>query len=203
MHDGPSIFSLAAAAFYGLVVVAALFAGRIAHAHRQQAWHVRCWLSVAALFVLLIILRVFDLEEIMRTDLRVLLAAEGLSQGRRAYQGIIIATLIALFAAAGLSLAYWVSQRISGRRNIAVALAGAGCVAMLTLILFRVISLHALDSLLFGPLKLNWFGDLGITFATLGSALFYAHHVRRIPEPRKPRIPRKGLHRPPDGKTHP
>lgn len=187
MQDGPSMFSLAAAALYCLVIISCLFAGRVATTHWQEAWHLRCWLAVAAIFVLLVILRVFNLEEIMRDDLRVWLTTEGLSQSRRAYQGVIIATLIALSAAVGLYLAYWVSQRISGRRNIAVAVASSACIAMLTLILLRIVSLHALDALLFGPLKLNWFGDLGTTFAILGSAVFYVRHVQRVPEPRKVR----------------
>lgn len=193
MTDGPSAFSLAAAAFYSLTVFACLFAGRVASAHRQQSWHLRCWLAAATLFALLVVLRAFNLEEALRDGLRSWLTSEGLSQGRRAYQGFFIAVLMSLFAAIGLYAVYWISQRISGRRNIAVALAGAGCVAMLVLIMFRLISLHALDALLFGPLKLNWFGDLGITAVILSSAVFYARHVKNAPEPRKSR---KGSPRP-------
>jgi cytochrome bd-type quinol oxidase subunit 2 len=173
MQDGPSTLSLVAAAFYLLAAVAAIFASQSAHSHRQQAWHMRCWAGVAAFFVLLAVSRAFNIEETLRADLRDWLKAEDLRQGRRSYQGVLIAIAIAACAAIGLYCTYLMARRISGRRNIAVAVAVVSSGAMTALIAMRLISLHAMDVLLFGPLKLNWIGDLGSTAAAMGAAAYY------------------------------
>ena len=60
-----------------------------------------------------------------------------------------------------------------GRRNIAVAIGIASCGVMLAIIALRMISLHAMDRLLYGPLKLNWVGDLGASALVLGAAIYY------------------------------
>jgi hypothetical protein len=51
---------------------------------------------------------------------------------------------------------------------------------MIGLIILRLISLHALDQLLFGSLKLNWVGDLGAAAAVFGSALYYILLLRNL-----------------------
>ena len=109
----------------------------------------------------------------LRADLRDWLQAEGLADDRRAIQGPIIAVSIALFAAIGMIALYWVAQRISGRRNIAVAIVWGACGVMVATIAMRTVSLHALDRLLYGPLKLNWVGDIGASLGVLAAAIFY------------------------------
>lgn len=49
---------------------------------------------------------------------------------------------------------------------------------MLGLILLRTISFSAFDRLLYGPLKLNWVGDIGAASLVLGAALFYIRVAR-------------------------
>ncbi len=44
---------------------------------------------------------------------------------------------------------------------------------MIGLMMLRIISLHMIDRLLFGPLKLNWVFDIGSTLAVLAAALYY------------------------------
>ena len=56
---------------------------------------------------------------------------------------------------------------------IAVAAAAAGCGIMLAVIAMRVISLHAMDFLLYGPPKLNWIGDLGASCMVMAAAVYY------------------------------
>jgi hypothetical protein len=52
---------------------------------------------------------------------------------------------------------------------------------MLFLVILRVISLHMIDRLLFGPLKLNWIGDIGASLVVLGAAIYYMKLVRERP----------------------
>jgi hypothetical protein len=173
------MLSFAAAGFYALVVLSCFGAAYVSRAGRQQSWHFKIWVAVAVLFVALIVSRVFNLEEILRADLREWLQSEDMVDDRRSVQGVIIAGAIAAFAAAGLYAVYWVSRRIEGRRNIAVAIAGGGGIVMLILIALRTISLHAMDQLLYGPLKLNWVGDIGASAAVIAAAVYYTWLIRQ------------------------
>ena len=178
MPEAPSLLSLSAAGIYVFVVGMCAATCLAARSRRQQRWHAQAWLFAALFFAALIAARLLNLEDVVRGDLRDWLRAEGALAERRVWQGYAIAIAISFLAAAGMYALYWVSQRISGRRNIAVALALASCGAMAVLVALRVISLHAMDSLLFGPLKLNWFADLGITAVVFGCAAYYTARVR-------------------------
>ena len=179
------MLSLIACGFYMIVAVYAWQAGRVARERKQRAWHGSTWLLIAAFFVFLIVSRLLGLEELLRSELRGVLQAQELSEDRRSIQGPVIAVIIIAFAALGMLAVYWVAQRISGRRNIAVALAIGGCGIMSATIVMRTVSLHALDQLLNGPLKLNWVGDIGASFAVLVAAIVYARIVSgRMDRPR-------------------
>lgn len=178
MPEGPSLLSFAAAGFYALVVIACLAAAYVARDQKQQIWHFQVWIAVSALFVFFIVSRILGLEETLRADLRGWLRAEDMVEDRRVMQGAFIAGAIALLAAAGLYAVYLVSRRIQGRRNIAAAIAGGCGLGMLGLIALRTISLHAMDRLLYGPLKLNWVGDLGASAAIIAAAAYYVWLIR-------------------------
>lgn len=173
-----SILSLVACLLYGVVAGAVVRAGREARRNRQQLWHVRAWSLMALYFVVLIVLRLLNLEEGIRESMREMLEAQNLLAERRSLQGPIIAVAIILFASCSMLAAYWTSQRVSGRRNIALAVAIVACGVMFATMVMRTVSLHALDRLLNGPLKLNWVGDIGSSLAVLGAALFYVSVVR-------------------------
>lgn len=173
-----SVLSIVACVLYTIVASGAVGAGLEARAKRQQPWHFRAWILIAIFFALLILSRLFSVEEFLRADLREVLQAQDLSQNRRSIQGPIVAVAIVLFASVAMFAAYWVSQRLSGRRNIAVAAAIAACGVMFATIAMRTISLHALDRLLNGPLKLNWVGDIGSSLVVLGAAFIYVKIVR-------------------------
>lgn len=173
-----SVLSLVACALYGLVAGASFRAGREARSKRQQPWHFKAWGLIALYFLLLIVLRLFNVEEGLREGMREMLEAQNLLADRRSFQGPIIAITIILFASCAMLAVYWTSQRVSGRRNIAVAAAIGACGVMLATMMMRIVSLHALDRLLNGPLKLNWVGDIGSSLVVLGAALFYVSVVR-------------------------
>lgn len=178
MQDGPSTLSLIAAAFYALVSVSCLLASQTAFTHRQQRWHLWAWLAITALFVLLIASRIFDLEEALRASLRSWLATEGLRADRRQYQGVILAVLLAAAVSGVIYGSNRLIRRVRGHRNLAVVISIMLSLAMAVLVALRIVSLHAFDQLLFGVLKLNWFGDLGTSAGILGAAIYYTCRVR-------------------------
>ncbi|WP_416227107.1 hypothetical protein [Qipengyuania sp. ASV99] len=179
------MLSLAAAALYCLVVLSCLGAGYFARLHRQQGWHARSWSIIAVLFAVLVILRLFNIEEGLRADLRGWLRSADMIDNRRIVQGWIIAACIAAFAGLGLLATYWINRRISGRRNIAVAIAAGASGIMIVTIALRSISLHAMDRLLYGPLKLNWVGDIGSSAAILCAAAYYIWLIRQMATARR------------------
>lgn len=180
-----SILSLVACALYGVVASVSLRAGLEARSKRQQPWHLKAWGVIALYFVVLILLRLFNIEEGLREGLRHFLETQNLLADRRSFQGPVIAIVIILFAAAAMLAVYWTSQRISGRRNIAVAVAIGACGVMFATMAMRIVSFHALDRFLNGPLKLNWVGDIGSSLAVLGAALFYVSVIRGNRKQRK------------------
>jgi len=179
MTDSPSMLSVAAAALYGLVVAACLLATAQSRALQQQPWHGKIWAAIAILFVALIASRLLNVEEIVRADLRSWLRSEDMLDGRRIWQRWLIAGSILVVASTGLFGAYKIIGRVTGRRNIAVAIA-AGCSGiMVCIIALRLISLHAMDRLLYGPLKLNWVGDIGASAAIIALAAYYVWVIRQ------------------------
>lgn len=173
----PSMLSLVACVFYAIVATTALLAWREARRKRQQFWHVKSWLFVAVFFVVLIFSRVLGAEELLRADLREFLRTQDLMAARRSIQGPAIAVALVMIGSAIMFAVYWVSQRLSGRRNVAVAVGLGACGAMFATIAVRTVSLHALDRFLNGPLKLNWVGDIGATLAALAAAFLYIRIV--------------------------
>lgn len=178
MSATPTLLSLAATAFYGIAVLGCGTACMTARANRQQRWHTHVWLAIAVVFIALILSRLFVVEDILRSDLRSWLRAEGLAADRRTWQGYVIAVVLMTSTLGGFYGLYAFSRKLAGKRNMAIMIAAASAIAMLILVGLRVISLHAMDQLLFGPLKLNWFGDLGATVLVTGSAIYYTRRVR-------------------------
>lgn len=168
-----TVFSVIAACFYWAVASACLLAVVPALSHRQVRWHKLVWVGLAAFFVLLAISRALAFEDILRENLRFLLRAEGAYDQRRALQGPIFA---AIFVGAAAIAGFWfyrVMHNISGRRNIATVLALASGGIMTFLVLLRIVSLHSVDELLYGPLKLNWLTDIGSSVLVLACAVYY------------------------------
>lgn len=175
----PSMFSLMAASLYGGVVLFCIAAAAVAVVRQQQAWHVWAWLLLAALFVVLSLLRAYGVEAALRDDLRILLYRDGVYEERRTFQRPVAAAAVALVA---LGVAAWIYhgfRTVAGRRNVAVMVACASAFAMVGLLVFRLISLSPIDKLLYGPAKINWIVDIGSSLAVLASAAYYAVLVSR------------------------
>ncbi len=174
---GPSTLSLIAAGLYALVVLSCLTAAGTAGAKRQQSVHWQSWTALAVLFAMLAILRVVSFEELLRDELRQFLLATGSYEERRGIQGPIVLAIVVLAGSAGF---FWIYRRFRaarGRRNVTVILAQAAGLAMVGLVALRTVSFSALDSLLFGPLKLNWIGDIGASVLVAGCAVYYVSIV--------------------------
>ncbi len=179
MSAGPSLLSIAAVGLYGAVAMVCGLAAATAARHRQMPWHMRGWALIGLLFCGFIVLRLLDIEEVLQDQWRDTLRAQGAYDGRRAYQRPLAAGVIAMTVAASFWWIHRVIVRVNGRRNLAIIIAASACFGMIVLIVLRLISLHPVDSLLYGPLKLNWLVDLGTSMAVMGCAGVYVRVVGR------------------------
>lgn len=174
---GISPLSLAVSGIYIVVAVLTAVAGMVAGQRRQPAWHRRAWLLLAILFALLVAMRLLNVEELLRENLRELLRVDAAYDNRRDFQQPLAAAVVGLGGLAGLMLFAWVLRKLPGRRNLAVLAGLAAGAGMLTLVALRLISLHAVDAWLYGPLKLNWVADVGFCLVTAVAAGWY---IRRL-----------------------
>ena len=181
MVDSISIFSLAATALYAGVALAAMAACGTAATSAQPNWNRNAWLALSVLFFVLILLRGLGIEEWLRDAIRETMRGDGSYSERRTVQGLIASGALVVAAA----LAFWWLRRatrsLRGRRNLATVAGLAAGGAMVFLVLLRMISLHMIDRALYGPLKLNWIGDIGSSLIVLGAAIFYVRLVRERP----------------------
>lgn len=152
----------------------------MAGVRNQQAWHRRSWLFLAGLFALLIAFRILNAEELLRDSLREAFRLEHAYDQRRDLQRHLAAGVIAIAAMAALWWLLRIARSINGRRNFAVVVALAGGLGMLVLIALRLISMHSFDALLYGPTKLNWFADIGLSCLVAGAAMYYVRIVRSL-----------------------
>lgn len=174
------MFSMAAAGLYALVMLACAAAAIAARSNGQRAAHVGGWMAVAGLFALLVWLRVGAVEDIVRDHLREVLKANGEYEHRRALQlPLVVGAIIGAAFLFAWPVRAWHTAR--GRRDRAIAAALLGAAVMVVLVALRTISFSPLDSLLYGPVKLNWVADIGAACLILGAAVYYARVVRQAP----------------------
>lgn len=181
MASSISMLSLVAAAYYVLVALACMLACGTASHYRQPRWYRDVWLALAILFLVLIALRGLGIEEWARDALRDVLRSGGSYGDRRSTQGIVASIVLVIVAAAGLLWLYRAASSFRGRRNVVSLVALASGSAMALLVLLRLISLHMIDRALYGPLKINWIGDIGTSTLVLVCAIYYAKLVRARP----------------------
>jgi drug/metabolite transporter (DMT)-like permease len=136
---------------------------------------------IAVMFGLFMLLRFYNAEEIARSSVRAYFRAEGVYTSRRTVQAPLVALLLVIVAAAAFALMYRWSRIVRGRRNVARVVAVVAVLAMLLLIALRLASLHAIDALLYGPLKFNWIIDIGASLTVMGAAAYYVKLVRERP----------------------
>ena len=180
MPEGLSILSLVAAGVYAIVAVTCLMALLGARRTGQPSWHARAWGLLALLFVLLLTMRITGIEEMLRDSARAFLRSEGAFEERRDFQRVIVVGLLL----AGTALGFWLFYRASKKAGrifdkVVQAASGAGLV-MVGLIALRLISLHAVDRLLYGALKLNWVTDIGMSVVVLSAGAYYIWLMRGL-----------------------
>ena len=73
----------------------------------------------------------------------------------------------------GVRMIYHFVQHTGSRLCMAVAVATFAALAMLLLLALRIVSLNAVDAVLFGPLKVNWITDIGASVFVIAAALYY------------------------------
>lgn len=177
----PSMLSLSAAGLYMIVLAVCLWAAANAGKYRQPPAHVRMWGGIALVFALLALARIAGLEEMLRETFRNELRAEGGYDQRRALQRPLAVAVILSMSA----LYAWVLLRqlraASGRRNLALLAANFAVATMIMLLGLRIVSLHQIDTLLYGPAKLNWVIDIGASLSVLAAAVLYTRYVTRRP----------------------
>lgn len=175
---GPSILSLSAAGLYVVVLGLCLFAAVTAQQYRQPFAHIRTWVVIALLFGCLALMRIGNIEELLRIMLRNELRDDGDYAGRRTVQQPLVVAAMMVFA--GLFLwGLWRQWRAAhGRRNMALFVAVAAVGAMMFVIALRIVSFHSTDYVLYGPAKLNWILDIGSSLTVLATAGYYVRRVR-------------------------
>ncbi len=179
MLGGTSAFSLVAAMLYVIVASAAMLAVSRAMIQRQVKWHRWVWMAVFATFMVLALLRVLNVEDWLRNDLRTAFYDKNMYENRRIVQAPLTAVLLLVSAALPAGLLYGVAKGVNGRRNVAALGALVATGGMIFLYVLRLVSLHSVDALLYGPFKLNWLIDIGLSLAALACALRYRSVVQR------------------------
>jgi len=181
MISGPSALSLSASGLYGIVMLACLAAAATALRQRQVSGHLRTWLMLALFFGVLIALRLVNAEEWLRAILRDYLRISGHYSDRRSLQAPLVAAILTIAGAgAMIALQRW-ARNIRGRRNVARLAGVLASAAMVCLMALRIASLHMTDALLYGPAKLNWVIDIGVSLVVLIAAIYYVQLVRARP----------------------
>lgn len=175
------MLSMAAAGLYAAVFASCGFAAATASMKHQPRWHLLGWTFLAGLFVLLVISRLSGFEAELSSSLKSWARSSGDYGNRRSMQGLVVSGFVIVIALAAFAGLYRATRTMRGRRNYALAAALGAGFAMTALVLLRIISLHMIDRILYGPLKLNWFADIGSALLVLGGALFYVSLVRSRP----------------------
>lgn len=164
-----------------VVLATCLMAAAAASRHRQPDPHLRAWTVLALAFGALTLLRLGGIEELLRDFFRAELRLEGAYAERRTYQRwFALATMTAVGALFTWGLIrQWGAVR--GRRNMALFAAWASIAMMILLLGLRIVSLHQIDVLLYGPVKLNWIIDIGASLTVLAAAAVYIRLVTQRP----------------------
>lgn len=178
MFEGQSILGLSVSGLYFLVSLACLGAAFSGVSQRQPAAHVRVWVLSSLLFFAVLASRAFGIEDTLRQEFRFAMRVNEAYEFRREVQRPIASVVIMVFSSVAFLAVYRFARGGSGKRNLAVSFAGISALVMLGLVAVRVVSLHQIDEMLYGTLKLNWVTDFGASIAVLGSALYYVDLLR-------------------------
>lgn len=172
-----TVVSLIGVFLYGVTAVCCLFAAQSARAADKPATQIANWLAIAALFVGLMALRGLLIEDWIEHTVRQLIRDTGGYNGRRRYQvaiALFMSGLVLVVALAG----YRSFVRLRSRNDTILFVANAACAAMMGLVALRLLSLHAIDRILY-DFRVNWMVDIGTTMVVGACAVAFARFPTR------------------------
>jgi hypothetical protein len=171
-----------AAGLYTVIVALSLYAAMAARRYSQPRAHYWIWGLIGLSFGAFALLRIVGAEELLRMMLRNQLSNDGIYDARRSFQRPLVIVLMVMFAALMLwGLVQQYRAAAHGRRNTALFIALAAVATILFVMGLRIVSLHQVDWVLYGPAKLNWFLDIGASLTVAAAAGYYVRLVwRRI-----------------------
>ena len=175
-----TLMTYAAMPLYAAAIVCSLSAARQSWTFGRPADHRMVWFTVACSFLALLVFRVIQGEDLVRNNLRAFARGHDLYEMRHDYQ----AALVGIVLVGGALVAFavwqrWFRQRLS-RESLLVRVATVATLAFVPLYALRIISLHAVDALLYaGPVRLNWILELALCLMIMACALAYGQTVKR------------------------
>lgn len=151
----------------------------------QIVRQVKAWLVVGGSFVLFLVMRVLQVEDRLRSAGRAMVIQEHGYSKRWDWQAPAAALLVILIFTALFFM--WVRRSRSKGRHaqlpMTVRLAFAAVGAMFVLIMLRLVSLHAIDSILYRGPHLNWLVDTGSTVVVILTGIVAAVQGRKPTKP--------------------
>ena len=170
---------------YALVALACLAAMRAAAPQSDRRGDLYHWLACAGVFVGLLALRLWQVEDRLRDAVRVWARGTGEYQSRAELQ----LPVALLMAALGLAIVYvfirlWRERRPGSRARLVLSSRFA-VLGLLPLFGLRLVSLHQIDQVLYaGPLRINWMIEGVICIVVSGCAALYFLRIRGRNRPR-------------------
>lgn len=167
---------------YVIAAIPCLIAALATLRTRRSATDALIWLAAMGLLLAMSAARANGLEDILRETMREAASSGGWYGSRRNAQVLAITAVLVLVLAAG---SWWAlrGKRNARRGSLSIRFVRAALIAMLAfaaLYALRIVSMHAVDQLLYaGPVRLNWVLDAGLTASIAIAALLYIRHCWR------------------------
>lgn len=142
------------------------------------------WLGAAAFMTSLAVVRLFAIDEAARMTFKLMAKSSGLYAARRGFQAelIVTITIVAILLAAAASWRFkpMLDARPSARL---AAIALVGMAGHLFLTALRLVSLHGVDRVLYGPEHAGYILDVGCTALIVFAAVRFGTHRPRSRRP--------------------
>jgi hypothetical protein len=167
-----SLASLIACGVYVLVI--ALVWRATYTAHKAGLKHVHGWLAVAAAILILLVVRVYEGEDLARWILRAMAVRMEIYDDRQQWQVPLGVLIAAAFLA--IAIASWRGlSRSRGDNSLRLLrIAQVACLCFVPLYALRIMSLHTTDAFLYaGPIRPNWVLEVIPLFAIAYSSFRY------------------------------
>ncbi|WP_338467569.1 hypothetical protein RXV95_03135 [Novosphingobium sp. ZN18A2] len=181
VFEAPSIPSLAGAVVYVLVAGLAARAATVAHRQGRTTGEIRQWRAICAMFAIFAAIRVLNIDHDVQDIVRAAARSDRIYNARSEWQRPVSAALVLVLGV----LAYWTVRTISRQRRKPVqrvlVLARFAAIAMATYFAIRLVSLHAIDALIYrgGIFRVNYLIDMGLAGLIGLCSAIYVRQIRR------------------------